>query len=176
MDICMFLCACVGAKVCVCVHMSACTYTWVCLCTSVYVIYAGVYLCTSVCVCVHVWCVMFWGMFVCECMCIVCWHVSLYAGVLPVCGRGLSVLVHLSVEGRGQPQLSFFRNRLPLILKTEYLISFPSKLSRLNSEPQRSVCICFPSSGTTGLYHSLVFLVCGYWGSNSGSHACKASI
>jgi hypothetical protein len=41
----------------------ACTHTWVRLC--VYVMYARVCLCTSVRACVYVWCVMFWGMFMC---------------------------------------------------------------------------------------------------------------
>jgi hypothetical protein len=51
------------------------------------------------------------------CVYAVCWHVSLCAAVLPVCGFGAGVLVHFPVESRGQLQLSFFRNHLPLIFE-----------------------------------------------------------
>lgn len=54
------------------------------------------------------------------------------AGVLPVCGYHEGVLVYLHVEGRGQPQLSFFRGHLPLTLKQDLLLAlhFPFRLWR----------------------------------------------
>lgn len=146
---------------CICVACYVLGYVYVLVC--VYV--SRVCLCASMCIYVCMRCAGMWAYVLPCCQCV---------GLVQVywCTFLWRAEVSFSCHSSGTIFLWFLKGGNLLLT-----LCFSSRLWRLNSELQRSICIwsAFPPLGSQGLYHSLVFLVCGGWGSNSGPHACKAS-
>lgn len=103
--------------------------------------------------------------------CMVCVHA--YVNVCAYLSVSMCVQMHMCAS-RGQPGLLL--NSAHLAFLRWFFIGLGlSRLGRPVNEPQNP-CLCPPPSAeTASVHYSLQLFTYGFWGPNSGLHACTAS-